>query len=409
MCGRTCVIAVVCGVLALSAGGASAGTSGEIPEAVKRAEALGKAIHWAASQARPSVVRVSTERKISIQPPTISEDMRRRLQRQLPQQRNLPRRLGKVQTVTRRSSGSGIILDKEGHILTCNHVLSDADKITVTTAEGRSFEATVRGTDQFTDVAVLKVEADGLKPATLGETDEMYVGQPLVAIGWPDGLDSSVSFGVISALHQPFGAAPVEDFIHFDANVANGGAGGPLVNLRGEVVGLIAGRMDGGAVATSVEGRMEQLPGGSGEGFSAPTARPTNGPMMPGASGGPGFAIPINLIEEILDELKSGKPVKRGFLGIYGKDLTPDAAAEMDYEGDAGIVIDGIMDASPAEEAGLETGDVIVSANGTDLSSFQELRMMLARAKPGDVFTLKVWTERETRTVKVELGERPNR
>jgi serine protease Do len=355
------------------------------------------------------VVRVSTERKISIQPPTISEDMRRRLQRQLPQQRNLPRRLGKVQTVTRRSSGSGIILDKEGHILTCNHVLSDADKITVTTAEGRSFEATVRGTDQFTDVAVLKVEADGLKPATLGEADEMYVGQPLIAIGWPDGLDSSVSFGVISALHQPFGAAPVEDFIHFDANVANGGAGGPLVNLRGDVVGLIAGRMDGGAVATSVEGRMEQLPGGSGEGFSAPTARPTNGPMMPGASGGPGFAIPINLIEEILDELKSGNPVKRGFLGIYGKDLTPDAAAEMDYEGDAGIVIDGIMDASPAEESGLETGDVIVSANGTDLSSFQELRMMLARAKPGDVFTLKVWTEGETRTIKVELGERPNR
>ena len=409
MCGRTCVIAVVCGVLALSAGGASAGTSGEIPEAVKRAEALGKAINWAASQARSSVVRVSTERKISIQPPAISEDMRRRLQRQLPQQRNLPRRLGKVQTVTRRSSGSGIILDKEGHILTCNHVLSDADKITVTTAEGRSFEATVRGTDQFTDVAVLKVDADGLKPATLGEADEMYVGQPLVAIGWPDGLDSSVSFGVISALHQPFGAAPVEDFIHFDANVANGGAGGPLVNLRGEVVGLVAGRMDGGAVATSVEGRMEQVPGGSGGGFSAPTARPTNGPMMPGASGGPGFAIPINLIEEILDELKSGKPVKRGFLGIYGKDLTPDAAAEMDYEGDAGTVIDGIMDASPAEEAGLETGDVIVSANGTDLSSFQELRMMLARAKPGDVFTLKVWTEGETRTVKVELGERPNR
>ena len=385
-------------------GHARAAGSGGIPEAVRQAEALGKAINWAASRARESVVQVSAERQISIRPPTMPEDLRRRLQRQVPQQREIPRELGEARTVTRRSSGSGVVLDG-GYVLTCNHVLSGADDVTVTAPDGTSLSATVVGTDEFTDTAVLRVDGDGLKPATLGESEELYVGRPVVAIGWPDGLDTSASFGIVSAVHQRFGAAALEDFIQFDANVPNGTAGGPLINLRGEVVGLVAGRMDAGAVATMVETRSDggQIIPGPG------SARATQGPLRQPESGGPGFAIPIDVVKDILDALKAGEEVKRGFLGIYGKKLTAKLAVSLDYEGTAGTVVEKVMEDSPAAEAGLKENDVIVSANGRKLDNFQQLRMMLARAEPADVFRLEIWSDGRSRTVQVELGERPAR
>jgi len=409
MHGRIWLVAAVCGAFLLCADGARAGEGRNVPEAVEQAEALGKAVNWASSQARDSVVRVSSKREISIRPPTMPDDIRRRLQRQLPRGRTIPRELGETRNITRRWSGSGIILDTKGHILTCNHVLSGAEEITVTTADGQSLNATVVGTDEFTDTAVIKVEADGLKPSTLGDSEDLYVGQPVVTIGWPDGLDSAVSFGVVSALHQRFGAAPLEDFVRFDADVANGAAGGALINLRGEVVGLVAARMDGGAVATSVEQPVGPGQGASSPGFPAPSGGAMGGPVPQGGSGGPGFAIPIDVVEDILDMLKAGKPVERGFLGIYGKLITADIAKDLGYDSRVGTAVEKVMDGSPAEKAGLQKDDVIVSANGKELDNFQQLRMMLARAKPGDVFTLKVWREGNRRTIEVELGERPTR
>ena len=354
------------------------------PEAVQRAEALGEAIRWASSQVVPSVVEISTEAQAEAGqgPATViwNAETGRPEIRQRPALHGVPQRRvppdasnaplpGAERLLTGEKLGSGIVVDPRGFILTCHHVVAGAKRITVRLSDGRSLEASIAGSDERTDLAVLKVEAADLQAATLGDSDKLYVGQPVVAIGKPSGLRNTVTFGVVSGLHRQLSAAGYEDFIQTDAAIGQGSGGGPLVNLRGEVVGI------GAAVLA---------PGGERQAI--------------------GVVIPANTARSVLDDLVAGRKVARGYLGITLQDLAPDAAEAHEFKGEGGVLVAGVMPDSPADRAGLQTGDIVTEFNRQPVRDGNELRRLVAAARPGSTASVRIWREGVQKEFSVELG-----
>jgi serine protease Do/serine protease DegQ len=250
-----------------------------------------------------------------------------------------------------QSAGSGVIVDaKNGYILTNNHVIENASEITVTLLDNRSFSAKVIGSDEGADIAVLQAKQPNLVAMALGDSSRLEVGDYVVAIGNPFGLQHTVTAGIVSALGRT-GINPegYEDFIQTDASINPGNSGGALVNLRGELVGI-------------------------------------NSAILSGSGGniGIGFAIPVNMAKGVMEQLIKYGQVKRGVLGVNIYNVTPDVAKEFGLSDVSGALVAGVATGSAADKAGVKTGDIIVSINGTPMKSAAELRNAIGMLRIGD-------------------------
>jgi serine protease Do len=247
------------------------------------------------------------------------------------------------------SLGSGFIMDKEGYIITNNHVIEGADEIKVRLSDKEEYDAKIIGRDGKTDIALIKIEPDkDLPVAVLGDSDALKVGEWVMAIGNPFGLDQTVTVGVVSAKWRKLGMGPYEDFIQTDAAINQGNSGGPLFNARGEVVGVNS------AIFSTSGGNI-----------------------------GIGFAVPINLARSVVGQLKDKGKVVRGWLGVVVQDMTADLAESFNIEKGKGALVADVDANGPAARAGIEKGDIILSFDGKDITEMNELPLLVAQTPIG--------------------------
>ncbi|MCS7279214.1 MAG: DegQ family serine endoprotease [Thermodesulfobacteriaceae bacterium] len=317
-------------------------------ESLSAAQKLSEAFSFIAEKAAPAVVYIETERVITSP------------FRQMPPMEffgdEFFKRFFSPPRYKERGAGSGFILSKDGYIVTNNHVIEGAQKITVKLVDGRFFKAKVIGTDPFSDVALLKIEATNLPVLTLGNSDLLRIGEWVIAIGNPFGLTHTITVGVISAKGRSgIGISDIEDFIQTDAAINPGNSGGPLLNLRGEVIGMNT------AIFTRSGGYM-----------------------------GIGFAIPINIVKTVVEQLKAKGKVERGWLGVVIQDLNPTLAEELGLKITEGVVITEVIPDSPAAKADLKEKDVIVAINKKSVKNASELRSHILLTKPGTEIILDI-------------------
>jgi serine protease Do len=268
-----------------------------------------------------------------------------------------------------RSLGSGFVIDKDGHIVTNNHVVEGADKIKVILKNGKEFDAEVKGRDPNTDLALIRIKPDNDLPVIeLGDSDALKVGEWVLAIGNPFGLEHTVTAGIISAKGRVIGSGPYDDFIQTDASINPGNSGGPLINMAGKVVGINTAIIAGGQ--------------------------------------GIGFAIPVNLAKGIIDQLRTRGEVTRGWLGVGIQDLTPELKEYYGVKDGKGVLVTQVFPGDPADKAGLKTGDVILKVNGHELDSGRELSRMIAEAPVGQEVEIAVLRKGSSKTFHVELSKR---
>ncbi|HEY3850083.1 MAG TPA: Do family serine endopeptidase [Steroidobacteraceae bacterium] len=272
-----------------------------------------------------------------------------------------------------QSAGSGVIVDaKNGYIITNFHVIENANEITVTLLDNRTFPAKVVGSDEGADIAVLQAKQPNLVAMALGDSSHLEVGDYVVAIGNPFGLQHTVTAGIVSALGRT-GINPdgYEDFIQTDASINPGNSGGALVNLRGELVGI-------------------------------------NSAILSGSGGniGIGFAIPVNMAKGVMDQLIKYGQVKRGVLGVNIYDVTPDIAKEFGLAEASGALVAGVSQGSSAERAGVKTGDIIVSINGVPVKNAHELRNSIGMLQIGDQVEIGLLRDGKPRKVTALVAER---
>ncbi|HWL92736.1 MAG TPA: trypsin-like peptidase domain-containing protein [Phycisphaerae bacterium] len=291
--------------------------------------------------------------------------------------KELEKKLGRynIQPEPSIGTGSGVIVDEEGYIVTNNHVVEDADDLRVILSDGRRYYAKVVGTDPKTDVAVIKIKADNLIAARLGDSDRTKVGHIVLAIGSPFRLGHSVSHGIISALGRSNVDVDIEyqNWIQTDAPINPGNSGGPLINARGEVIGINC------AIATESGGHQ-----------------------------GVGFAIPSNVVKNIARQLKTHKRVVRGYLGVGIKTVDQAVAGAYGLQQVAGVLIEQVGSGSPAAHAGLMAEDIIFSISGQKLSSIEQLQQIVAGIQPDSSVDMSVWRKGEVKTVPVKIGRQPD-
>jgi serine protease Do len=269
-----------------------------------------------------------------------------------------------------RSLGSGFIIDRDGYIVTNNHVIEGADEIKVSLADDKEFDAEIVGRDPNTDLALIKIKgASDLVPLKLGDSDKLAVGSWVVAIGSPFGLQQTVTAGIVSAKGRVIGSGPYDDFIQTDASINPGNSGGPLLNMNGEVVGI--------NTAIVAQGQ------------------------------GIGFAIPINLAQGIIGQLKTHGSVTRGWLGVGIQDLTPELAEYYGLKDKKGVLVAQVFEGDPADKAGIKAKDVIVEVDGKPVGSSRELTAMIAAIPVGQKTPVKILRDGQEKTVNVEIAKRP--
>ena len=284
------------------------------------------------------------------------------------------------------ATGSGFVVDKDGTIITNAHVVDGASKVTVSFEEGGdAIDADVKGVDDDADIAVLKINPEGrnLTVLPLGDSSKLSVGDPVVAIGNPFGLQRTVTTGIVSALQRQVDAPsgfPISDVIQTDASINPGNSGGPLLNAKGEVIGI-----------------NSQIATGGGQG-----------------SVGIGFAVPIDQAKRELPKLRAGQEVKRAYLGVVMSDLTEQTAKQLDLPVEEGALVQTVSNGSPAEKAGLHAGsstgrgaDVIVSIDGKSVAGADDVVQAVSEKQPGDSVEIEYYRGNDKRTVTVKLGERP--
>lgn len=283
---------------------------------------------------------------------------------------------GAPQKHVERSLGSGFIISSDGTIVTNNHVVKNATKVTVLLSNKKSYQAKVIGTDPMTDIAVIKINPRSPLPVvTWGDSKNVVVGTIVLAMGSPFGLTQSVTMGIVSALKRSnMGIEQYENFIQTDAAINPGNSGGPLVNLRGEVVGMNT------AIYT------------------------TNGGYE-----GIGFAIPVTMVRQVVQDLMTKGKVVRGWLGISIQNVTPVIAKQFALKKTSGVLVSDVLPGSPAEKARLKRGDVVVALNGTPVEDANDLRMHVAQIAPGRTAELTIVRSGETRKVDVRVGELPRK
>ena len=252
-----------------------------------------------------------------------------------------------------KSLGSGFIIDREGYIVTNNHVVENADEIKVKLADGKEFEAKVVGRDPKTDLALIKIKGSAdLHPLNMGNSDDLKVGSWVVAVGSPFGLEQTVTAGIVSAKGRTIGAGPYDNFIQTDASINPGNSGGPLINTRGEVIGINTAII------------------ASGQGI--------------------GFAIPANMAKNVVPQLKDKGKVTRGWLGVSIQEVTPELAQSFGIKDKQGALVAEVFKGSPAERAGIEQGDVIVEFDGKQIKESKDLPQAVAATPVGKSVSLKL-------------------
>ncbi len=311
----------------------------------------------------PAVVNIATEGRVTVQQNQLYADPYFRRFFNIPEN---------VQRKT-QSLGSGVIVDAErGLVLTNNHVIENAVQITVTLRDGRQLEAELVGSDPETDVAVIRIPAENLTAVKPADSDALRVGDYVVAIGNPFGLGQTVTSGIVSALGRSgLGIEGYEDFIQTDASINPGNSGGALVNLRGELVGI----------NTAI--------------FS-----------QSGGNIGIGFAIPINLSLHIMEQIVSNGEVDRGFIGIATQDLSPELAEALGVNNQGGAVIVNITQGSPAEQAGLQPGDVLVSINGETVNSAADVRNRIGLMPVGTNISFEIVRDGKRQKLTTQVSSR---
>ncbi len=266
--------------------------------------------------------------------------------------------------------GSGFLISPDGYILTNNHVVGDSDRVSVQLLDGREYRAEIIGTDPGSDLAVIKVDESDLPFLQLGDSEKLEVGDWVLAIGNPFGLSHTLTAGIVSAKGRSgIGLNDYEDFIQTDAAINPGNSGGPLVNLDGEVVGINS------AIFSRSGGYM-----------------------------GIGFAIPVNMAKNIRDQLIEHGEVRRGRLGVYIQDLTPDLSESFGLKNTQGVLVSQVVEGSPAEDAGLKSGDVVVKIDGDPVDDASALRNRVSLTAPGTQVSLSIIRDGEAEQVKVVLA-----
>ena len=275
----------------------------------------------------------------------------------------------------RQGLGSGVIVRSDGHILTNHHVVDGADRIRVELTDGRSFDATVVGSDAPSDLAVLKVNATGLPAVPLGDSDAVRVGDVVLAVGNPMGVGQTVTMGIVSAKGRAtgLGDGSFEDFLQTDAPINRGNSGGALVSTRGELIGI-----------------------------NSQILSPSGGNI------GIGFAIPANMARQVMESLIAEGTVRRGMLGVTIQPLTPDLARSLGLDTTRGALVSSVSNGSAAERAGVRRGDVILSINGDVVRTSNDLRNRVASTKPGTRVTLTVLRDGKEQTLAATLEELPS-
>ena len=344
-------------------------------QAVEQANSLSVAFEHTASIITPSVVTISAVKHVK--PVTNSRNGKQRfspfpdpfkdffgddfLGRNAPPEGN------------QRGMGTGVIIDASGLILTNHHVVADFDEVKVSLNDDRhtSYKAEIKGTDPRTDLALIKIKAEGLTAAKLGDSDKLNIGEWVVAAGNPFGLQNTITAGIVSAKGRAVqGGAQFEDFIQTDAAINPGNSGGPLVNLRGEVIGI----------NTSIYSRS-------------------------GGYEGIGFAIPINMARQVMDSLTSKGRVVRGWLGVEIANLDEDQASALELSNTDGAVVRSVQKSSPADRAGFELGDIIVGFNGHKVKDSNQLRNLVAATGPGQDVSVDVNRAGSIKSLTVSIEE----
>jgi serine protease Do len=269
--------------------------------------------------------------------------------------------------------GSGFIVDPSGYVVTDDHVVENADKIVITLQDGGQYTARVIGRDTMTDLALVKIDTERLLPnVRWGDSDTARVGDWVLAIGNPFGLDSTVSSGIISARGRDIHAGPYDDFLQIDAAINRGNSGGPTFDLNGNVIGINTA-------------------------IYSPN----------GGSVGIGFAIPANLARPVIEQLKANGRVARGWLGVQIQQVTPEIAESFGLPKPEGALVAGVSADGPAARAGLAQGDIILSVNGHDISRMRELPLVVAQTAIGETATVRVWRRNAEATLRPVIGEMP--
>ncbi|HNZ39934.1 MAG TPA: Do family serine endopeptidase [Candidatus Latescibacteria bacterium] len=346
------------------------------PPSTATAMALGEAFNWAAERAIPAVVMIKSETTVKASQnviPNLPDFFPRDLFPQIPDQ-----------SFRREGLGSGVIVSSDGYIVTNNHVIQGADKLTVVIGDdGVETNARVVGTDPRTDVAVIKVDLTNLPTLELGNSDSIKIGHWVVAIGSPFGeaLRHTVTTGIVSALGRNIGIVDsdnrsgytgFESFIQTDAAINPGNSGGALVDLRGRLIGI----------NTAISSTS-------------------------GSNSGVGFAIPINLVRDIARQLVENGRVSRGYLGVQIQQITPEIQNSLNLPDRHGALVGDVTSGGPAARAGIQRGDVIRTINGTAVKDMNDLRLRIASTPPGQQVRLGLWREGRERTVTATLDELP--
>lgn len=270
------------------------------------------------------------------------------------------------------SLGSGFIISEDGYIFTNNHVVENTDKIVVKISDGKEYEAKIIGTDSKTDIALIKIKPDnGLPTVEIGDSDTLKVGEWVIAIGNPFGLEQTVTAGIVSAKGRVIGAGAYDNFIQTDASINPGNSGGPLFNMQGKVIGI--------NTAIVAQGQ------------------------------GIGFAIPINMAKAVLDDLKTKGRVTRGWLGISIQNISEDIAKNMNYKNKTGVLVSDVFKDDPADKAGIRVGDIITEINGKNIKDSHDLLLTIAALRVGDKAGIKLWRDGKEMSVSVTVSERKDK
>jgi len=328
-------------------------------------KALSDSIADIAETVGPAVVNIDTVRMVTTRFPSFKDPIFERFfGREFEEFRR---------TIPQKGTGSGFIINQEGYILTNEHVVRKADKIKVTLSDGREFDGEVIGSDVTSDMAIVKIKADHLPTVTLGNSDELRVGEIVIAIGNPYGLQQTVTMGVVSAKGRsiPTGIEGhvYRDFIQTDTAINPGNSGGPLLNIKGGVVGI-------------------------------------NTAIIPYAQG-IGFAIPINMAKRNIDDLINLGKVRRSWLGVYIQEVTPEIAKQFDLTEAKGVLVGDVIEDSPAEEAGIKRGDIIVKVNDEEVNSPGELQDKIRDIDIGEKANIGIMRDGKVIRFIVKIGEMP--
>ncbi len=342
---------------------------------------LGKAFASIAEKDSPAVVSIKANQAITqtysgpfgnspFDDEFFQQFFGRQFRRQQPQQQQ---RQPQQRKIIRPVQGSGFIVSQDGYILTNNHVVEDAEKITVTLLDGRELQAKLVGTDPSTEVAVIKVDANNLHALEMADSDTLEVGSWVIAIGNPFGLSHTVTAGIVSAKGRSgLGLSTYEDFIQTDAAINPGNSGGPLVDLDGKVVGI----------NTAIVGSSGNI--------------------------GIGLAIPINMAKNIYEQIVNKGKVVRGFLGVTIQDLTPDLAESFKLKDAKGVIVPDVSPDSAAAKAGLKAGDIVIAFDGQPVEKAAEFQRRVAMKKPGSEVEITILRDGKKQTLTAKLEEKPS-